>query len=261
MDASRDFLDTWSEVDGLRIHALRAQGASQSLPPVVFVPGLGVAAPTMLRTARLLPVERHVFAVDLPGHGKSERPGRPFDIGGYAALLAAWLAEIGVERAVWAGHSFGAQVVVELATERRDLVDRLVLMSLTVDPEARTATGQFARLLVDAMREPPELLRELMRDYRTTGLGTMCRNGRFALRQRVELKLPSIDAPTLFVAGTRDPLVPLRWAEQMTRLVPAAELEIVPGAPHAVHWTAPAAVARSIERSLARSDGTSGPAT
>jgi 2-hydroxy-6-oxonona-2,4-dienedioate hydrolase len=255
MDATRDFLDSWSDVGGLRIHALRARGASQTLPPVVFVPGLGVAAPTMLPTARLLSVERDVFAVDLPGHGESERPGRPLDIGGYAAVLAAWLATIGVERAVWVGHSFGAQVVVELATERRDVVDRLVLMSLTVDPEARTVPRQLGRLLVDAMREPPALLRELVHDYLKTGLRTMYRNGRFALDQHVEGKLPSIEASTLFVCGACDALVPLRWAGRMAELVPVAELDVVPGAPHAVHWTAPAAVARSIERSLDRPVG------
>lgn len=249
-----DFESTWTEARcdslSLLIHSLCSREEPGGGWPVIFVPGLGVSAPSMLPTARLLTGERQVFAVDLPGHGKSERPSSPLDLEAYAEVLAAWLKALDFERAVWVGHSFGAQVLVELAIERPDIVGRLVLVSLTVDPEARTMASQLARLLLDATREPPALLRLLARDYLRTGFRTMLRNGRLAICDQVEKKLSSIQAPTLLVCGARDPLVPERWAEQMARLVPLAKLVVIQGAPHAVQYASPVDVARNVQEFL-----------
>jgi pimeloyl-ACP methyl ester carboxylesterase len=52
--------------------------------------------------------------------------------------LAAWMARIGLRRAVMIGNSMGCQVVVEFAVRYENRVDRLVLQGLTPDPAART---------------------------------------------------------------------------------------------------------------------------
>jgi pimeloyl-ACP methyl ester carboxylesterase len=59
--------------------------------------------------------------------------------------------------------------------------------------------------------------------------------------------LPRVRAPALVLRGARDAACPARWAREVAALLPDAELRTIPGAAHAVHWTAPARVAAEIE--------------
>jgi len=255
----REFESLCTEVErdsvSLRIHSLCSRGEPGKDSPVVLVPGQGASGVSMLPTARLLPRERDVLVVDPPGHGKSDRPRGALSLSSYAAIMAAWLKALDLKRAVWVGHSFGAQVLVELAIERPDIVDRLALISLTVAPEARTMTSQLARLLLDATREPPALLRLLAHDYLRAGLRTLLEIGRVAVRDRVEEKLPLVEAPTLLVRGARDPVVPERWAEQMARLLPRSKLVVIPGATHAVQYVSPLDLAGELQKFLSQPTG------
>lgn len=251
----REFESLWTEVNSgslsLRIHSLCSREKTADRSRVVILPGLGASGRTMLPTARLLSPERDVFVVDLPAHGESERPPGPLSLSGFAAITAGWLEALDLKRPVWVGHSFGSQVLVELAIERPDIVDRLVLISPTVDPQARTMASQLARLLLDATREPPDFLRLLGRDYLKIGLRRLREIGRVALRDRVEEKLSSVKAPTLLVRGARDPLVPQRWTEQMEKLLPHAKLVVIPGGTHAVQYQSPVAVEGKLQEFLA----------
>jgi pimeloyl-ACP methyl ester carboxylesterase len=61
---------------------------------------------------KLLPGWRHLY-LDLPGFGKSPND-RVLTTGDYAAIVRAFLAELGIEPAVVAGHSFGGKVATLL---------------------------------------------------------------------------------------------------------------------------------------------------
>jgi len=209
----------------------------------------------MLHVARVLPHERDVFAVDLPAHGKSERPPRPLSLAEYAAFAASWLDAVGFAVAAWVGHSFGSQVLIELASDRPEIVERLTLISPTVDSRGRTPTEQLRRLALDAAHEPPSLLGLLIRDYLRSGFRSLREIGRIALRDRPEEKLPSIEAPTLVVRGGRDPLVPQRWAEDVAALLPGGTLVVIPEGTHAVQYESPPALVQALRAFLAADGG------
>ncbi|WP_243704694.1 alpha/beta fold hydrolase [Micromonospora sp. KC723] len=75
---------------------------------------------------------------------------------------------------------------------------------------------------------------------------TLCHS----VRNPVEEDLAQVAAPTLVVAGSRDPVVPPAWRCQVTRLVPDARQVDVPGAAHNVATTAPRQVADAIRALL-----------
>lgn len=52
-----------------------------------------------------------VLAIDLPGHGLSDKPETKYDMDLFAAAIEAVMKKAGVERAVLAGHSMGTPVV------------------------------------------------------------------------------------------------------------------------------------------------------
>jgi pimeloyl-ACP methyl ester carboxylesterase len=55
----------------------------------------------------------------------------------------------------------------------------------------------------------------------------------------IEEKLPLIEVLTLIVRGSRDSMVPQAWAEEVTALLPQGQLAIMPGAGHAINYSAP----------------------
>jgi pimeloyl-ACP methyl ester carboxylesterase len=69
---------------------------------------------------------------------------------------------------------------------------------------------------------------------------------RHMLADRIEDKLPRVQAPTLVVRGEYDNTVPLHWAQAVVRLLPHGTLAEVPGAAHTVNYNAPARFERLI---------------
>src|SRR5436190_22416974 len=80
-------------------------------------------------------------------------------------------------------------------------------------------------------------------DYRDAGVGRVIATFRHAVRDRIEDKLPRLDVPALVVRGTRDPIVPQRWAHEAARLLPQGRLVVVPGGAHTMTFTSPDALA------------------
>jgi pimeloyl-ACP methyl ester carboxylesterase len=78
---------------------------------------------------------------------------------------------------------------------------------------------------------------------------------------RIETRLAALAVPTLVVRGARDPIAPQRWCEEAAALLPAGRLAVVPGAPHAVNYAAPEALAAltlALAAELAAGDAAAG---
>jgi 2-hydroxy-6-oxonona-2,4-dienedioate hydrolase len=231
--------DTWWRVGGWATHGW----TGGSGPPVLLVHGLGVSGRYLLPMARALEPRFRAVVPDLPGFGLSMRPPRPLRLGELSGFLARLAEVAGVARGVFVANSFGCQVVTHLAATRPDLVERLVLVGPTVDDSARDPVRQGGRLLADALREPPSLIRIIVADYLRAGPVTVAATAAEALRDRIEDNARAVEAPTLVVRGSRDVLVPQDWAERLAASFPAGSLHVVDGAPHAAHFTSPEALA------------------
>jgi pimeloyl-ACP methyl ester carboxylesterase len=76
----------------------------------------------------LLAREHRVIAVDLLGHGGSEKPRSGYEISHQADLIAQVLGRLGVRDATVVGHSLGGSVSTALAQQSPQLVDRVVIV-------------------------------------------------------------------------------------------------------------------------------------
>jgi pimeloyl-ACP methyl ester carboxylesterase len=119
-----------------------------------------------------------------------------------------------------------------------------------VDPLGRSALRQIGRLLLDGVREPPSLLLIELLDYLDAGFRRSVRTFQYMLEDRIEEKLPWVSVPTLVVRGSRDPIVPQRWAEEATKLLPAGWLVVIPGATHTANYGSPLELARVVRAFL-----------
>lgn len=243
----------YTEVGGSRMFHRVHPGPAMTLQriPVVLVHGLVISSRYMEPLASALGRDFRVLAPDLPGFGESRPAGggrsRALSLAELADALRDWLRTLGVERAAFVGNSFGCQIVTDLACRHPDVVDRLVLQGPTTDPAARTLVMQAYRDLVNGRREQVRSPAATGRiDYAKAGLRRAFATMRILMRDRIEDRLPHVAAPTLVVAGTRDPVVPLEWAATVARLVPHGTLAVIEGGTHTLNYVYPHAFALAV---------------
>jgi 2-hydroxy-6-oxonona-2,4-dienedioate hydrolase len=244
----------WTRAGGLLLHARTSvDPVPAGRRPVVLLHGLVISSRYMVPTAERLAPFCRAYALDLPGFGKSAKPRHVLTVSELADAVAAWMDANGLERAHLLGNSFGCQIAVDFAVRHPRMIERAVLIGPTADPSARTATRQIARWLTNASREPPALGPILLRDHLDAGFRRFVRTLRYLLEDPVEEKLPRVRVPTLVVRGGRDRIVPRRWAEEATRLLPDGRLVVIPGAAHTVNYNAAEELVRVLRPFL---DGT-----
>lgn len=157
-------------------------------PPIVLVHCFTCAIDwwdgMMPRLAR-----RHrVVAVDLLGHGGSQKPASGYSIENQADLVAQALGRLGVRDAMVAGHSLGGPVSVALAEQSPQLVDRLVIIDSRSSVEDEGDLGILANLAFTPVIG--EALWRIKPD--------------FAVRQGLEVAFaPGFDVPDAFVEDVK----------------------------------------------------------
>jgi len=232
--------DHWATVEGLRLYARVAHPTpAPSLRTVILVHGAFISSRYMVPLAARLALHYNVYALDLPGYGRSDRPARVPTVAGFSAILACWMDAVGLARAAFVANSFGCQIVADLAVRSPARVARAILVGPTVDPAHHTLGQQGARLLLDGAREPRRYLPLLLGDCLKIGPHAGAQLVHVVLADRIEDNLPRMAVPTLVVRGEHDPLVPQRWGEEATRLLPVARLAVIPGVAHVAHYDAP----------------------
>ncbi|MFD1911045.1 alpha/beta fold hydrolase [Halodurantibacterium flavum] len=222
----------WVTVAGRRMHARRSSCApAHPAPVVVCVHGQVVSSRYMTPLIQRLGAQFSTFAPDLPGFGRSDKPRRALTIRELADALAAWIGAAGLGRAVLLGNSLGCQIAVECALRHPDRVQGLVLQGPTTDPRLRGPVRAMIANTLNTYRERSVGIGPFI-DYLQAGPRRAFRTAQYLLADRVEKKLPLVRQPALVIRGAKDLNVSQPWAEKITRLLPQAELRVVPGAAH-----------------------------
>lgn len=224
-------------------------------PPVVLVHGLGATKASFLPTVDAMATQHRVIAVDLPGFGDSDKPAlEPYDAPFFARWMVALLDALGLDRASFVGNSMGGRVAIELGLEHAERVDRLVLLAPSlawlrdrpwapllrlvpphlglVQPAPRAIVEAIARRAVPGGADgwTAAGVDEFLRSY----LDPRGRAAFYAAARNIYLeephgeggfwtRLPSLAAPSLFVWGRNDAVVPIGFAQHVRRALPSAE--------------------------------------
>ena len=97
--------------------------------PLILLHGLADSRRTWRRAAPILAEHFHVLMPDLPGYGQSGRPDAPYTLSWHSQVLSEWMNTIGIEKAHFCGHSFGAGVSQWMLLEHRSRINRLALVA------------------------------------------------------------------------------------------------------------------------------------
>ncbi len=231
--------------------------------PVVLLHGAGGTHLHWPPEVRRLPGQP-VYALDLPGHGKSEGLGQQ-SIPDYASAVLRWLDEMQIDQAVVTGHSMGGGITQWLALNYPGRIAGLGLVGtgarLRVLPEILENSSNSLTLPAciemitarsyAATTDPRlvELAAARMAETRATVLhGDFLACDRFDVMEDIE----RIQAPALVVTGMEDQMTPPRYAQYLANKLPHASLVLVPDAGHMVMLEQPQVVARELLNFLMR---------
>ncbi len=232
-----------------------------SKPPLVLIHGAGGTHLHWPAALRRLNGYR-VYALDLPGHGKSEGAGEQ-SILTYARSVVDWMDAIGLRRAVFAGHSMGGAIAQTLALEFPTRVMGLVLVGtgakLRVAPailENAASESTFPRAVETivnwAFSSSTDARMVEIAARRWAEVRPAVLHGDFVACDRFDVmdRLEEIPVPTLVVCGEEDQLTPLRFSQYLAENIPQATLVTVAKAGHMVMLEQPQAVAQAVEQFL-----------
>jgi pimeloyl-ACP methyl ester carboxylesterase len=234
--------------DDLAVVIKRFPGSSPviSARPFVLVHGIGVSSRYFHPLAEQLAKSGEVFLIDLAGYGSAPDPKRDVPIQLHADVLGTFLRRAGIENPVLVGHSMGTQVVSQLAVDSPRVSDRLVLIAPTVNPPDRRFSTEAKALLRDITMESMRSNLIIATDYLVRcGIPYFFAQLKHLLSDRIEDRLPSIEARTLVLRGDADPIVPRSWAETVAELLPHGTYAEVSG-PHVVMHSDPVRIAALI---------------
>jgi pimeloyl-ACP methyl ester carboxylesterase len=267
-----------ASADGGSLHVLeRGHGR-----PLVLIHGIGLQAAVWSPQLHLLADRYRVLAPDVRGHGRSRAGGDGFGRQVAARDLLTALEHFDLRDAVVVGHSMGGAILMRCAADFPDELGKRVAGLVFMDtaafhlvpglalPVAR-ALGQIVIRRLERGRPVPQ--RRFGDDDLSWGAVRLafgaCPSGKAVdqVRRFLEDLPPSTTVPTgldlvyhderaalahipvpcLVLVGSRDMLTPVYAARRIAELVPAARLEIVPGAGHQLMQERPHEVAALLD--------------
>ena len=225
--------------------------AAGSGRPLVMLHGLGATKAEFLPMLPWLAPTHRVIAIDLPGFGDSSKPlGASYNAKFFARSVIALLDELGLERTDLLGHSMGGRVALEVAAHAPERVDRLVAMTPSLawlrerpwapmlrlvrpelgllQPTPRAAVEAFVKRAIPGATSTwvAPAIDEFLRAYMTP----RGRAAFYAAARQIYLEDPepfwerlrALEAPSLFIWGSNDSLVPAAFERHVRDAVPDA---------------------------------------
>ncbi len=200
---------------------------------------------------------------DRRGHGRSSVPKGPYPMERLGRDVLAVLDGLGIDKVNWCGLSMGGMVGMWLGANAPDRVHKLVLSNTSSyfpdkamwDARLKMAREKGLDGMVDANMErwftkefrerSPQAMDKMRKMFCATKLDGYIACGEGIRDMDHRPLLPKITAPTLVIAGRRDPATPLEGNEYIQQHIPNARLAVLEAA-HIANVEQPRAYADTV---------------
>ena len=246
--------------------------------PLLLIHGYGAGMWVWEKQIDVLSRSYRVYALDLIGHGFSDRPKIPYTPETYIHFFRDFMDGVEIEKAVLIGNSMGGGIAWAMAILYPERVDRLILIDC-VPPDvlhqvknesfralavikdipilaylAIAARGKHSLKWVllecvsDIKRITPEVVNRQYQLSKIKGttwvLYSTLRHAKEALNLKDQLSM--IRQPTLFIWGEKDLIFPPHVGEVLHQAVAGSKFLRVEGSGHIPMWETPDEVNQAI---------------
>lgn len=239
--------------------------------PVVLWPSLFSDHRLYRYVTDLLGQQWRTICVDGPGFGRSSPPAGDVQPGVHAAAVVDLLDELGIEKAVVGGCSWGGQVAAHVGVQAPGRTAAVLMMNTPLAPSLGRHRFQVlgtrwlgatafwgkgvARSMIAAAtkKKHPERVADFVAAFGDFDRAAATETVRTVLAGSPGLVdvLPRLRVPTTIMMGAQDALYPVDAALPLARLAPYATIEVVPDCGHLAPLEAPEAVAATLRNLLA----------
>jgi pimeloyl-ACP methyl ester carboxylesterase len=234
------------EAGDYRLHYFEAGPAGGA--PVLLIHGLGARGEDWSRMLSTLAADGfHVYAPDLPGYGRSSKPGdADYSITMEENAVVVFAQAVHLPHAFVGGWSMGGWVAMKMALDHPKMVDRLVVYDsagiyfpadfgaeLFVPSDTPGITRLMKMLSPDPKPLPEFVERDILRKFARNGW--VIERSMHAMtygRDLLDFRLQDLQPPTLVVWGSMDQLIPLTVGRRIHSLIPNSSLSIIDGCGH-----------------------------
>jgi pimeloyl-ACP methyl ester carboxylesterase len=212
-------------------------------PPLVLVHGVGGDADQWAFCFDALATSNRIIALDLLGFGRSDKPLIDYRVAGFVEILDRFIANLGIARASFLGHSMGGWIVAAFALRFPEKVDKLVLNdaagiddgACAIPVDLKISTRANLRVAFECMFHDKDMVTEELVDLAYSL--HLERGDGYAIRsvletvanpwEKLDGKLAGLRAPTLILWGENDAITPLSMARAFQRDIVGSRLEII----------------------------------
>ncbi len=234
-----------------RVHFAERGERRAGQPSVVLIHGAGAGSAIWSMTLARIARAAHVVAIDLPGHGPSDRGEGALDLARHRDAVGLLAAALCLGPSILVGHSMGALVALDAALTWPDKVRALVLAAaaprMPVDPELLALLDtdpEAARVWLADRGLSPCAKPAVRRGFLAAGPAAPPEVTRadFELVRATDLtpRLPAVRCPMTWLDGADDRIVPVEWRQGRP-----GEVLVVSDAGHLLPIEAPAAIAEA----------------
>ena len=209
---------------------------------VVLLHGWGGEGDSFKPVFEWLAQTHRVYALDLPGFGRSEHPPTAWGTSDYARFVTAFFERLDIPKAHLIGHSFGGRISIILGAEHPDKVEKLILVdSAGIKPRRtakyylRVSLAKVGKLLRRCGSYGTRFANAMSRrlgssDYQDAGAmrATLVK----VVNEDLRPLLSRIAAPALLIWGADDEDTPVAYGKIMEREIPDAGLVVLQDAGH-----------------------------
>jgi pimeloyl-ACP methyl ester carboxylesterase len=266
-------------VDGAKIVSLSGgdlqvlDEGPRDAPPIVLLHCYTCSINWWERLVPALDRDHRVIAIDLLGHGGSEKPRSGYSIEDQAQLVAGALGRLGVRNAIVVGHSLGGAVAVALADQSPELVGGVTIIDTEPDTSYRSLDLLARATLTPVIGEtlwrvkmdwsirdglegafapgfdvPDQFIDDVKRMTYTSYDHSHSAFDSYLDESALDDRLRALDLPSLVVFGAEDQIVDVREALNAYADIPDTGTALIQGSGHSPNVEKPAQTSRLILR-------------
>lgn len=214
--------------------------ASAGKPPIVLVHGFASNRGTNWRSPSwyraLTEAGRQVIALDVRGHGESDRPhdAAAYDEGELAKDVVRLLDHLSIERADVMGYSMGGFILLRVLAEHPERLNKVVIAGVGENYYRRTSANSDK--IAEGLRAPTsrDVMDAVARQFRVfaeQGKNDLEALALCMLRPRITIEVfPDNGVPVLIVVGATDSIA--GDPRVLSERVPNARLVVIPNRDH-----------------------------
>lgn len=229
-------------IDGLNIF-YRVEGSGNNL---ILLHGWGVSSDSLYPILNYLKRSYKVYALDLPGFGRSDIPKSSFDGENYKNIVLKFIKELNINDYVIIGHSFGGRIGIRISRENNPNLKGLILIDSAGIRDKKSlkqklSEGLFKLIKRVVLKIFKKEKGEKILDFFRNILGSIdYKSQKGILRETLvkivneDLKpfLKDIKVKTLIIWGEKDRDLPLRHAFIFKNLIKNSKLIIIKDGSH-----------------------------